>query len=378
MSWQWIPAQIDAYVGANALDHNTDGLYDFRPGYFVGQNYDEGLYLVYNAVYNERYNRADSVISSTNNWLLVSNPNIGFSVSAFTSADVLVDEFKMYVGRVGQETTIAQNYEDQFLTVYAGKPVYYGDSYSMFYSYSEGGYIIQRNDYRNICTEPVYSTNTLSGGISGEYFWKSSITDFDSGAGVYYDEVSPIPFEVAGAVEQYKKNWGSDYIDHFKVLPYLDYYQYSSPSDISALDEWPAGEYTNVYTGEKKVVGTKCYKGSDNSVWKGHRLGRSGNSGEYWMSDEWGGYSKRMRYFTNDPEFGNCWATVGGSKDPFFVYPNSLSVLPNTFTLQRWEWDADLSTHQHVTSADITLQRGPYQLLSSDNTILMGEFSQWR
>ena len=371
MSWQWVPAQLDVFVGKDSGQRSWEDWDDYRPGYFVGKSSDAGFYLVANDTYDQRYNRANSVLSSTNNWMIVSDPIVSFKVSAFTSADAFIGESTFYPSNAATGSTIYQ-YSGQAQTVYGGKPIYYctrNGSKRLFYSISEGTYIII-DGIPEICTEPIYSLNTLSGGISGDHFWEGAGPNLDTFV------TSPITFSLAGASQQYMDTEGEDYIAYYLALPYLDYYKYSSPASISALDEWPAGEYTNANTGEVKIVGMKCYKGDDGSVWRGYSVGKRS---ENWRSNSWGGAANRLRY-TNSDEYGDCWLTVHNATrhDPYFVYQNSLSTLPNSFTLERFEWDELSGAYVHQENKDIDLELGPYQMLSSESYVLMGEVSQWR
>lgn len=373
MSWQWIPAQIDVFFGKDAgLDSYDDWTFDYRPGYFEGRDNDAGLYLIANETYDQRHRTADSVLSSTNNWMIVSDPVVCFKVSAFTSADTLIEEDTFYPANVTSGLIAAQQYVGQVQTIYGGKPVYYctqNGGLRLFYSISEGTYIVAEGT-PEICTEPIYSLNTLSGGINGDHFWKGGVPHLDTLV------TEPMNFYLDGASQQYIDDAGEGYTERYSMLPYLDYYKYSSPSNISAFDEWPAGEYTNERTGKVKVVGVKCYKGNDDSIWKGYKIG---TQSEIWVSNSWGGAANCLRY-TNSDEYGNCWITDHNRlrHEPYFVYQNSLSTLPDSFTLERFKWDELSGAYAHEESADIDLARGPYQLLSSESSVLMGEVSQWR
>lgn len=375
MSWQWVPAQIDAIPTYSASESAGDALKQYKPGYYVGKDRDNGYILATFDLISRWYGDQTN-LSSKNGWIITDNPNISFSCSAYTSADTLLNEWIM--GIQYNNSTINSLYNDSIQRIYYGKLVFSGNSRWLHFSKSQDRYIIRSPGYNeNAISEPVYSTDSLSGGLSGDYFWSGSQNlDFSSG----YN--GPINFTLDGAVEQYKSG-NPDYVDHILIEPHLNYYTYSSPNELTAYDEVPAGEYTNPATGDKIIVGTKCFKGSDNSIWRGHSVGRNTSSNysrEYWESDEWGGYGKRLRYYLNDSEYGNCWGTVhnASTHQPFFVYPNALSALPNSFDLQRYEWNADLSAYEHITSADISLELGPYQMLSSASTILMGDYAQWR
>lgn len=374
MSWQWIPAEITPVVGANALNSYTYNYEQFRPGYFIGKDKDKDLYLVALDTYYPNYNEAYSVISSMNNWIMVSDPNLCFKVSAYTSADVFKGETTVAQGGIGAGSQPYVNQDNQH--TYFGKPSYNGGGLILQYSVSEGAYIIYDSAYRDINCEPVYSTNQLSGGLSGDHFWKSNVTDLDIYSGVDYGSVEGIRFNLAGAKDRVEAgDWGDDYTKYYIALPYLDYYKYSSPSEISAYDEYPAGEYTNPRTGETKTVGIKTYKGDDNSIWKGFRLNSTSNwNPPYYESVEHG----RITYTKNTTDWGNAWVSPGGNKAPKYVYPNALSALPDSFTLKYFEYDEELSAYSEVLSASIQMAKGPYQILSSDSSILMGEFSQWR
>lgn len=374
MSWQWIPAQIDAIPTTNAYEDSLDSLTQYRPGYYVGKDRDNGFVLTTLGLMSRWYGDQTN-LSSGNGWIITDNPNISFSCSSYTSADTLLDSWTMSIQDGG--STITHIYNSSIQRVYYGKLVFNGSSYWLYYSKSQNRYIIRKPNYNEMTiSEPVYSTDSLSGGISGDYFW-SGPTDLDFTTS--YTSQGPIGFALEGAKDQYKNNAGQDYIDHILIEPHLNYYTYSSPASLTAYDEVPAGEYTNPTTGDKKIVGTKCFKGSDNSVWRGHGVGR-GRNYEYWESEEWGGYGNRLRYYLNDSQYGNCWGTVhnASSHQPYFVYPNALSVLPDSFDLQRYEWNTETSAYEHITSADISLELGPYQMLSSDGTIVMGDYAQWR
>lgn len=373
MSWQWIPAEISPVVGGSSMQSYNYNYDQYKPGYYIGKNKDTGLFLVPLNNYYPRYNEADSVISSTNNWIMVTDPNLCFQVSAYTSADVLKGEYQL----TQSDSAGSQPYVNQTIqNTYFGKPVYHGAGVHLQYSISENAYIIYDTAYRGICCEPVYSTNQLSGGLSGDYFWKSNVTDLDIYSGVNYGSVSPIRFNLAGAYSQITEGgWDPDYTHYWLLLPYLDYFKYSSPAELSAYDEHPAGEYTNPRTGETKTVGIKTYKGDDNSIWKGFNL-KSTSSWDrpYYESALHG----KISYTKNTSDWGDAWVTPNGNKQPKYVYPNALSALPDHFTLKYFEYDEELSAYSEVLSNSIEMAKGPYQLLSSDSSVLMGEFSQWR
>ena len=357
MSWQWVPAQLDAEY-RDPIDPFYNRYNGFRPGYYVGLSAEAGLYMVNGSGY------ANLPSSMSGDWIITNKPFPQFTASAMTSADEVVGTYTF---------AFNNNSEAEWTqVVYFGKPVYSGYDYVMKYSPSENVYIIVDADKR--CVEPIYSTDLLSGGISGDWFWKSGAQRIRMGTG-------PVTFNLAGAQDRYKEWEGEDYIDHFIVSSDFEYYAYSSPSAISAYDEYPAGEYTNNKTGEQITVGTKTYKGTNpfggESFWKGHQLKstRTGSRAPYYQSAIYG----QIRYFSDDSRWGPCWRTPGSKPSPVYVYNDgALSALPPSFTLSYYEWNDELTAYQAVTSNDIDMELGPYQLVSADNTILMGEVSIWR
>lgn len=363
MSFQWVPAQLD--VEQRSASDSSSLANGWRAGYYVGKGRDEGLYIVNARGYT---NMGSSNYGSSPVWIVTEYPFGRFSVSAYTSADTVAESFYMtYSGATGTYSASDRNLERQ--QIYFGKPVYYGSSYALQYSPTENGYIIIDGYTDDRLSEPCYSTNVLSGGISGDHFWKSSATELhlDTGTGRYS---SPVYFYLAGAEDEYKNN-RSDYISYFYLEAKPDYYRYTSPSATSADDERPAGEYTNPDSGKKITIGIKCYKGDDNSVWRGFDL--CSNSPYYDCVDH-----GKLRWYTNTDNWGDCWHTVAGAHAPLWVYQTSNKDLPDSFTLQYNSWNEDLSAYQVCSQYNIQMELGPYQLLTADSTVLMGEVSEWR
>lgn len=361
MSFQWIPAQIDIESRPNGTD--SDSFYTgFKPGYYLGKETDNGYYIINTYGYsNFGYNPSEQEA-----WVMTRYPFHRFLVSAFTSADDAVDSFYMTPNVTNGVGMSIRDSSNQY--TYFGKPVYYGGGYCLKYSPSEGKYIIVAASDEKPFTEPTYSTNVLSGGLSGDYFWKGTVDELYLNSGTTYSNVT---FSLTGASDEYK-SYNDDYIDHFTLESKVDCFKCTTPASLSARTQRPAGEYTNEETGEKRIVGSKSYMGGDGSLWYGHSL--SGRfQPPYWESLMHG----RITYRANTTYWGNAW--VGSeSQTELYVYPNAQNPLPNSFTLRRYKWNVETSTYDEIVSAAIAMEKGPYYLLSSESTILMGECSQWR
>lgn len=352
MSWQWIPAELDVNPHNSGSEPTlTETINGWRPGYYIGEGNDDGYYIV-NAAGYRNFGTSDP------NWIVTTYPYQQFSVSACTSADSVVSEFIMDF-----------NAENQMF--YFGKPVYYGNNYVLKYSPTNGSYVIMTRDYSSVRSEPVYSVNVLSGGLSGDHYWIGNVTDLDLDVGTRY---GPITFALIGAVDQYKDS-NPSYIAHFLLESKINYYKYIDNSG----DQLPAGKYEHSETGETITVGSQTYAGDDGSIWIGHHLSSTeiGTMDSPYFQSNHG----RLYYAESTEYWGNCWKTNAAAEAPVFIYRTSQSdpsKLPNSFTLSYYVWDSDLSTYKINSDGNITLTLGPYQLLSVESSIMMGEVSQWR
>ena len=379
MSWQYIPAQISSIIGEDALAQ-TSGLQEqYRVGYYVGvrNTADEGYYLLKLGNWN--------VIQSPNNWIMTKFPFISFKCQPYDNlgnehGDSFILSPRGTMGTNGDLSPMQPLASQSKQLVYAGKNVYYYESaYSMHFSPTEGSncYIIHDMEYWGIPCEPNYSVSSLDGKYEGDYFWKCDLAaglDLD-----YFNDYYPLTFTKAGNIDRLTQNGDGNYIDHITLDLNRDYYIYSSPSQYSRNETPPAGEYTHVLTGEKRYVGLQEFQATeDGSAWIGARLGRTGSSGEYWYSDQYGGYSHRIRYYTDVGGWGSVHSSA--RHEPYFLYqtPEQSLRYETSVPLSYYEWDDNAGEYVRNASKDLTLTKGPYQLSPTKNHILMGEFSQWR
>lgn len=360
MSWQWIPAQLEI---RGATPNSQPGNYyaGYKPGYYIGKGRDEGKYLVNAYGYSGfGYGPTDK-----DAWIIVSDVCPRFAVSAYTSSDALADSFHFVWGN-GNRGNSQSSREEREQEIYFGKPKYVSDSSSFCLKYSptEGRYIIVERglNHANDYLEPIYSTNVLSGGLSGDYYWKAdaAVTDLQI-------DTPTITFSLTGATTDYMAS--EDYIDHFTISSDMDFYSYNVSCATSADDERPAGLYTNK-NGDEIEVGIRTYKSDDGAIWRAHDL----CSNPHYDSFEHG----RLAFTLSTEDWGDCWVTSTRAEEPKYVYQSSLSSLPDTFVLEYYEYDSEASAYVAVPSCDLTMVKGPYQLLSVANSITMGEYSQWR
>ena len=371
MSWQWIPAQLQETIGSDSLVAGTQTALDWFPGYYVGKDKDDGMMIC--KVSNERY----PPIQSSNKWILTDYPHICLSATAYNENGDEEWTKTFYIIEPGVTIPISLTDDEQLY--YAGKYVFFAGSYILQYSITENGYIIwntAHSGYRGndsasgtktVPSEPVYSFDTMSGKVLGDYYWKSNVEQFG-----FHTQTTT--FTLAGAVDRYKEQFDTNAITQIVVgVDFSHFWLYSSPSQFSSQETPPVGEYTNAVTGEKYLVGLASFLGSDNSVWT---MNNYGLTSEYWMSEQHNGYSGRLY----KPRNANYWGTAHSSRRPYYVCNTDLSSLygQTSLTLQNQEYNSTTGAYEHIVSGDITLTQGPMQLVSSDSTILMGEVSMWR
>ena len=368
MAWQYIPAQLQQVE----RDYN-DSRYTqatFPPGYYLGTKADEGKLLLQTTSARS----ANSPIYSANGWLICEKPWLEFSVSGLSSAGELVwsGTFAPFGWNADSSTT--QDIATDECAVYCGKPVFSDGGRFLHYSPTEGKYIL-RVQAQGILHEPCYSLNMLSGGTSGEYFFKSNLDSLtvDSSWDSWQRQAEAFTLSLAGATDEAKD---VDYINGYtaKAEVKLDgYWTYKGNPETSAFDEAPAGIYENKATSATWEVGTKTYLSTDGEgkreVWKGRRL-----KSRYaqFVSESYG----ILASAANTDAFGRCWWT-GGRTATYVFQTGEDATLPDSFTLARYEKN-DEDEWEPVPSGNLEMSLGPYVLDKTENEIKMGEFTLWR
>ena len=363
--FQYIPAQLQQV--STWYNDSLDTMGEFRPGYYLGMKADEGKLLLQTTSARSH----NSPLWSANGWVICETPWLEFSLSGLSSGGELVwEETFRPCGYFGQSST-QQDIATE-TAVYCGKPVYYGHGI-LHYSPTEGNYILRVWEM-GVLHEPCYSTNWLSGGVSGEYFFKSGLEDLTVWASWDDWEKVPQPFTMtlAGATEEAREG---DYYNGYSVKGEVKldgFWFYEGSPETSAQDEPPAGRYRNAKTGEIWEVGVKTYASEDGegkrSIWKGARLN---STSPRYVSEDYG----TLGYAANNADFGSCFWT--GGRTATYVYRTSSRTLPDSFTLERYE-KGDGDEWQAVASANLEMTLGPYITGEEENKVLMGEFTLWR
>jgi hypothetical protein len=357
---------------------------EWVPGYYLGEQYTQDYPFVLTHIFPNT-----QPIASSNGWVVSRYPYWCYQAMAYDeNGSALFNEPALLTPINGvdpfDEGIQGSNGSTQlnsYQNLYGGKPVwwgsfelnYFGRNIAMYYSTTEQKYVIYTysnmgNGY-NTLHEPVYAPNTLSGGNTGEYFWKSGAEYLDPTLG-------PWEFNLAGGVDSYEGIDGTKIMKFIVSLKADQFYTYSSPASVRSQETPPAGEYTNPVTGDKKLVGLASFKGNDNSLWT---MNNYGLTSEYWVSEQHGGITNALWH----PRRQNYWITdnyyASGNK-PYYKCNTGLSSLygQSSLTLEYYEWNADLSADEHIAQNDIQLTPGPMQLVKKDDTILMGELAIWR
>lgn len=390
MSWKWIPAQLDQYLGSEIDINSNSPNQQFQdqlwvPGYYLGEKYTKDYPFVLTHLNPSQYNP----LSSTNGWVVSRYPYWCYQYMLYDeNGNELLNEPSLLTPINGvdpfDEGIQGNNGSPQFNSyqnLYGGKPVWWGSyelnyftrSIAMFYSTTEQKFIIfsysDLGSGYNILHEPVYAPNTLSGGNTGEYFWKSGAEFLDPTQG-------PWDFNLAGGVDSYEGIDGTKVAKITVSLKADQFYTYSSPASVQSQETPPAGEYTNPVTGDKKLVGLASFVGNDGSIWTMHNYGLTS---EYWVSEQHGGINNALWH----PRNANYWVSDNDwrpSHPPYFICNVGLSSLygQTNLLLENQEYDSQTSSYNHVVSGDVTLNPGPMQLVKEEDTILMGELAIWR
>lgn len=392
MSWKWIPAQLDQYIGSEIRNYSNvpDTLFmdqEWVPGYYLGEQYTQDYPFVLTHIHPNT-----QPIASSNGWVVSTYPFWCYQFMLYDeNGNELLNEPGVFtpilgVDVTGQTEQDSQQLANSYQTLYGGKPVWWGtypEGYSltrtlaMYFSTTEQKFIIYRytdfgNGYNNL-HEPVYSPNTLSGGNTGEYFWKMA----DGADSDYLDPTKgPWDFNLTGGVDSYEGIDGTKIAKITVSLKADQFYTYSSPASVRSQETPPAGEYTNPVTGDKKLVGLASFKGNDNSLWT---MNNYGLTSEYWVSEQHGGIDNALFHPNGENNWFSYNRYASGHK-PYYKCDTDLSSLygQSSLTLEYYEWNEGLSANEHIAQNDIQLTPGPMQLVKKDATILMGELAIWR
>jgi len=328
MSYTYIQAKI------NDLSYKNDYLQPY--GYFIGERTDSKYLIIPGLTPVDEY-------ETELTWYLVEKTNA----------------FPYFELSGGQGDTLHRLEWD-----YNGQPAYGGQDYLLYSSIYAGEYIVTTFYHEH---EPVFSIDLLSGGLSGDYYYRTGVTS----VGYYMeadqydlrDAPTPIECQISGAVP-------SDVPQKLILKAKWNRWKYAGEQG----DDAPAGKFVNEDTGAELYVGMRSYQcQEDNTIWVGYGLS---SKNAYWQEEK--GLSFKLRHLSAFGDWGEGWY-AGNLSGEAWVYPNGLSVIDaGSFTVQNYQYNSEKEKLIHIPANDLHFLKGPWRLGTTIGNIYMGEVSLWR